>query len=270
MNKIALVQMNSSDQLQSNIDQSLQLIEEAALSNASLIAFPETFLYMGSSDELSKIAEIIPGKLTNIYQKAAKKYNISILLGSIIETPPIASKKFYNSSILIDNRGEVLAKYRKIHLYDVDLPNIRLYESDQYLAGDEIIACNHEIARIGLTICYDVRFPNLYSKLAQKGAQLIFVPAAFTLETGKDHWIPLLQARAIENQVYIAAPAQFGRHYGNRVTYGNSVIIDPWGTVISKASYKTEIIYADIDLKYLQQVRQQMPVYQHKVENIDY
>jgi deaminated glutathione amidase len=269
MKRIALAQMNSSDQLPKNLDQALLLVEEAAAFGVALIAFPETFLFIGGRKDIFSIAEEIPGNITSIFREMALKHKISILLGSIIEKSPDTSEKFYNTSVLINNMGEITGQYRKIHLFDIELPQYQFYESDYYLPGSKIITCDHEIAKIGMTICYDLRFPSLFAKLADNGAQLIFVPAAFTLETGKDHWIALLRARAIENQVYIAAPAQFGKHQGNRSTFGNSVIIDPWGTVLCQAPYKTGLIYADIDLEYLNQTRAHMPIYQHKVKKID-
>ena len=254
MKRIALAQMNSGEQLQKNLDQAMKLVEEAADLGAALIAFPETFLFIGARKDLSTIAEQIPGNITSIFREIAIKHNISILLGSIIEKSPDTSEKYYNTSVLMDGAGEIIGQYRKIHLFDIELPHFRFYESDTYIPGSSIVTCEHEIAKIGMTICYDLRFPSLYSKLADNGAQLIFVPAAFTLETGKDHWMALLKARAIENQVYIAAPAQFGKHQGNRSTYGNSVVIDPWGTVLCQAPYKTGLVCADIDLEYLNQL----------------
>jgi len=270
MERIALAQMNSSDQLQQNLNQSKQLIEEAAALGVSLIAFPETFLFIGDRKDIASVAEEIPGKMTSIFREMAVKHNISILLGSIIEKAPESSEKFYNTSVLINQSGKIIAQYRKIHLFDIDLPHYHFFESDYYLPGSEIVCCEHEIAKIGLTICYDLRFPGLFGKLANCGAQLIFVPAAFTLETGKDHWISLLKARAIENQVYIAAPAQFGKHQGNRNTFGNSAIIDPWGSVLCQAPYKTGLICAEIDLDYLNQTRTHMPVHQHRLREIDF
>lgn len=270
MKKIALVQMTSTDSFEKNLDTALSLLIRAANNRADLIAFPENFLYLGSSKNYQEVASSIPGKITEIFQNQAAKHNISILLGSIIENTAQQPIRYYNTSVLIDRQGNLAARYRKIHLFDVDLPEIKLQESQYYLKGEEIVVCDHEIGKIGFSICYDIRFPMLFQKLADKGAEIVFAPAAFTLQTGKDHWLPLLQARAIENQIYLAAPAQFGRHNRLRISYGSTVIIDPWGIVTGRAPEKTGLLLGEIDLHYLHQIRKEMPVQSHRVEHIDY
>lgn len=267
--KIALVQMCSNENFNDNLNKVLSFINVAANNNADLIAFPECVLYVGSNSGYGKIAETLNGAIVKKFQRKARKLNISILLGSIIEKIE-SNNKFYNTSVLIDRKGNLCAFYRKIHLYDVSLPNVSIQESKDFKAGNQIVVCNHEIGKIGFSICYDLRFPNLYQTLTQHGANIIFVPAAFTLHTGKDHWLSLLQARAIENQVYIAAPAQFGKHGQNRHSYGNSVIIDPWGTIISKSGEKEGVIFGEIDMDYMEKIRRNMPVFQHKVPGIDF
>ena len=270
MKKIALTQVTSTDDVKQNLKTALSYICEAAKQEADLIAFPENVLYMGSSSRYRELASPIPGKVTDIFQKEAVEHNIAILLGSIPELNAEDPGRFFNTSIIINKRGEIIAKYRKIHLADVDLPGAYLQESKHFLRGSEITVRDHDIGKIGLAICYDLRFPNLFQQLAAQGAEIIFLPAAFTLRTGKDHWLPLLRARAIENQVYLIAPAQFGYHSKSRISYGSSVMIDPWGSIICRAPEKPGLVYGEIDLNYLNQIRLKMPVQQHKVRGIDY
>jgi len=142
-------------------------------------------------------------------------------------------------------------------------------ESEKISPGNELVVVDHEIGRIGLTICYDLRFPNQFQKLRDLGSEIIFVPSAFTVPTGEAHWITLIQARAIENQTYICAPAQYGRHTEKRISYGSSVVVDGWGRIISKAENKETLIYADIDLSALRTIRKNMPVFSHRVQGVD-
>ena len=269
MKRIALAQMTSTEDSEKNLHAALSLLARALDSQADLVAFPENFLYLGTSKGYPEIASSIPGKITDCFQNRAAKHNLSILLGSIIEIDSNRSGLYYNTSVLIDRRGEMAARYRKIHLFDVDLPEIKLRESRYFLPGEEVVVCNHEIGRVGLSICYDIRFPGFFQKLTERGAEIVFLPAAFTLQTGKDHWLPLLQARAIENQIYLAAPAQIGRHGTSRVSYGSSAIVDPWGTVVAKAAEKSGLVFGEVDLKHLHRVRREMPVQSHRVEHID-
>jgi predicted amidohydrolase len=175
------------------------------------------------------------------------------------------SNKIYNTSVLFDPHGQELARYRKIHLFDATLPNGRSYRESDYVApGAEIVTAKTEFGEVGLSVCYDLRFPELYRKLTNGGAtRLIFIPSNFTLMTGKDHWLPLLRARAIENQVYIIAPNQHGEKYGGRASYGKSAIIDPWGSVIALAPDREAVITAEIDFAYQDQVRAALPCLSH-------
>jgi predicted amidohydrolase len=167
--------------------------------------------------------------------------------------------------VFLDREGNLAGVYHKIHLFDVSLTDGASYLESSYIQpGKEIVTVCRDGTTFGLTVCYDLRFPHLYRVLARKGAQIVFVPAAFTLVTGKEHWMPLLRARAIESQVYIVAPAQFGRHDAKRQTYGHSAIVDPWGAVLAQASEKECVIYADYDVEYLQEVRRRIPVLEHE------
>ncbi len=263
--RIGLVQMNSGDDFRQNLKFAHQQIQKASRQAITLLAFPEVFLYLGNTSEGKfKIAQTLDGEIVQSFRNYAARYGISVLLGSIYEIVPDYSEHLYNTSILLDGRGEIRGIYRKIHLFDVDAPTLRSLESRQIAPGMDTVVVEHEIGKIGLSICYDVRFPGLYQHLRDKGAEVVFVPSAFFLQTGKSHWFPLLQARAIENQVYIAAPAQWGRHPGNRFSFGNSVLIDPWGTIISRASERVETIIGTIDLDYLHKIRQRMPIVEHR------
>ena len=186
---------------------------------------------------------------------------MSLLLGSIYEKSVEDKERLYNTSLLIDRSGELTGVYRKIHMCDA--PNLGYNESDGIKPGNIPVVVDHEIGRLGLTICYDLRFPELYRHLTAQGAQVIFVPAAFFLYTGKHHWLPLLIARAIENQVYIVAPNQWGEHHEGRTSYGSSVIIDPWGSVVCCAPERPSLVSATIDLDYLDEVRHNMPLITH-------
>ncbi len=260
--RIGLVQMNSSDQLEENLKFSLQKIQQAADEGVNLLAFPETFLYVGQDHaQKHKIAQTLEGEIVQTFQEYAKQYDLSILLGSIYEKTAEDSNRLYNTSILINRQGELTGVYRKIHMCDA--PSLGYNESDGIKPGENTVIIDHEIGKLGLTICYDLRFPELFRHLTAQGAQIICVPAAFFLYTGKHHWLPLLIARAIENQVYIMAPNQWGEHYLGRVSYGSSVIIDPWGNIICCASERVELVSAMIDLDYLAEVRANMPLLNH-------
>ncbi len=269
-NKIALVQMTSTPDRAKNLENALAFTAKAAQNEADLVAFPENFLVLGNNKLYVQTAESIPGPTVEIFQEQAVKNNISILMGSLYEKNPQNPEKVFNTSVLIDRSGQLLATYRKIHLFDVELHDVTLMESELVDAGQEFVVCDHEIGKIGLTICYDIRFPNLYQKITDLGAQIIFVPAAFTVPTGKAHWLDLLKIRAVENQVYIAAPAQFGKHSETRESFGNSVIFDPWGDTVALSPDTTGIIYGHIELENLKKIRNRMPVRSHRVPGIDF
>jgi len=260
---IGVVQMRSTDQLTDNLKFAHTQIQYAADKGMDLLAFPETFLYIGPDNQKKhRIAEALDGAIVETFQAYAQQYNISILMGSIYEKIADDPERLYNTSIFINRRGNIDAVYRKIHLFDA--PNLGFNESDGIKAGNDLIVFDHEVGRVGLSICYDLRFPELYRHLTAQGAEVIFVPAAFFLYTGKHHWLQLLVARAIENQVYIVAPNQWGQHYEGRISYGSSVIIDPWGSIVCCAAERTEIVSATIDLSYLKEVRQNMPILTHR------
>ncbi len=260
--RIGVVQMCSGDDVAKNLAFAQQKIRQAAEEGLDLVAFPETFLYVGQDHKQKhQLAQRLDDEFLPLFREWARQHHLSILLGSVYEPISTHPHQLYNTALLIDQYGELIARYRKIHLCDA--PALGYHESAGIKAGDMPVVVAHDIGTIGLSICYDLRFPELFRYMALQGAQIIFVPAAFFLYTGQRHWMPLLTARAIENQVYIVAPNQWGQHYEGRTSCGRSTVIDPWGNVISCASEREELISAHIDLDYLQQVRSTMPALAH-------
>jgi len=261
--RIGVVQMNSSDQFEDNLAFAKMQIEKAKSEGIDLLGFPETFLYIGENHaEKHRVAQTLDGSLVQTFRELAAKHDMSLLLGSIYEKTSDEDSRLYNTSLLIDRQGELTGVYRKIHMCDA--PTLGYNESIGIKPGSIPVVVDHEIATLGMTVCYDLRFPELFRKLTEQGAEIIFVPAAFFLYTGKHHWLPLLQARAIENQVYIVAPNQWGNHHANRTSYGSSVIIDPWGSIVCCAPEKPSMVSAEIDLGYLREVRSDMPILSHR------
>jgi deaminated glutathione amidase len=262
----AAVQMNSVPDLQKNLAQAEDLIDLAVRQGAELIGLPENFSFLG--DETAKIqqAESIAQASEKFLRTMAQRYQVTLLGGGF--PVPTEPGKVYNTALLIGPGGEDLVRYEKVHLFDVNLPDGNTYrESETVLAGVRLpsIHPSKDFGNLGLSVCYDVRFPELYRHLAQMGAEVLFVPAAFTAYTGKDHWQVLLQARAIENTCYVIAPAQTGRHNSLRQSHGHAVIIDPWGVVLADAGDKPGVAIAPIEPSRLEQVRRQMPSLQHRV-----
>jgi len=262
---IAVIQLNSSDEIDKNITQIEPLVRDAAAQSAKIVALPENSFYMrreghATMADVSMTAH--PGVIAA--QHWAQQFSLWIAIGSIRAWEETQDKP-YNRSVLISPAGAIAAHYDKLHLFDVTLPNGHEYrESSQAVGGDVPVLARTPYAALGLTICYDLRFPALYQALAKAGAEVLFVPSAFTRPTGAAHWHSLLRARAIENACYVVAAAQCGVHAGGRETYGHSLIIDPWGEIIAEASAdKIEIITAMIDLEKIQAVRAQIPVLQH-------
>ncbi len=260
---IAVVQMTSTEDRKLNIEKAVHYIEEAANRGAQIVALPEHFSYMKIEGSPYPFAEKIDGELITTISKSAKKNNIYILAGSFPETIE-ASEKTYNTTVFINPQGDPIGIYRKIHLFDYNVTSQKsLMESRLVEGGTEAVLVDTEFGKIGLTICYDLRFPELFRNLALRGAKIVFMPSAFLLNTGKDHWQVLLRARAIENQLYIAAPNQFGKHAENRISYGHSMIVSPWGTPIAIAQDKEELIAAEVDFHYLEEIRQKLPCLGH-------
>lgn len=256
---VAIIQMNSQDDKQANVAAALDLIDRAAATGARLIVLPEVWPYLGPDDVNRDQAETIPGPITELLAQRARRHGVYIHGGSIYETRP-GDPGMYNTTVVIDPTGEIIACYSKIHMYDVVLDGVATFqESATVTPGDQIAVTEIDGIPVGLTICYDLRFPELFRILALKGAQAIMLPAAFTLTTGKDHWEALIRARAIENGLYMIAPAQWGTHPPGNWCYGRSMVVDPWGTVVSTASDGVGIAYATVDPSRVAAVRRQVP-----------
>src|SRR5919109_3315687 len=230
----AAVQMLASDDKAANLEEAKRWIREAVSRGARMVALPEVFNWRGDKDRERQSAEMIPGPSSETLSHLARDLGIYLLGGSLLEGIP-GSDKAYNTSLLFDPAGKLTASYRKIHLFDVDLANgVSARESDTRAFGDTPVVAKTEFCTMGLSVCYDLRFPELYRTLAHRGAEVVFVPSAFTAYTGKAHWETLLRARAIENQVYVIAPNQFGKSPKSFATYGHSMIVDPWGKIIAE------------------------------------
>lgn len=253
----AVIQMDSQDQVDENLKTATGFIEEAVSRGARFVAMPENMNYAGLNSAAH--AEEIPGgKTFRIMAELAKKHHVWLHCGSIYEKSPDDARP-YNCTMLINPRGELAAKYHKIHPFDVIIPDGPVNrESDRIFPGGEIVTVDTgEIGHLGLSICYDIRFGELYRIMALEGAQILLAPADFTMPTGKDHWEPVLRTRAIENGCYVIAPAQCGVKPRFQA-YANSMIVDPWGNVIARASNYPQIITAEIDLGYVDKVRKQV------------
>jgi deaminated glutathione amidase len=256
---VAIVQMNSQEDKGANIAAALDLIDRAAATGARLVALPEVWPYLGPDDVSRDQAETIPGPISEALAQRARRHGIYIHGGSIYEKQP-GDPGMYNTTVVIDPTGEIIAHYSKIHMYDVVLDGIAEYqESATVTPGNETTITEIDGIPVGLTICYDLRFPELFRILALKGAQAIVLPAAFTLMTGKDHWETLIRARAIENELYMIAPAQWGMHPPGKWCYGRSMVVDPWGTVVTTAPDGVGIAYATVDPSRVASVRRQIP-----------
>jgi predicted amidohydrolase len=262
----AAVQMNSSPDLQANLSQAEDLIDLAIRQGAELVCLPENFSFLGKEEtKLERVEEISSASL-KFLKTMAQRYQVPILGGGF--PFPADGTKVLNKAVLVGVTGEVLESYEKVHLFDVNLPDGNTYrESLTVLAGQQLppVYPSKHLGNLGLSVCYDVRFPELYRHLAQMGAEVLVIPAAFTAFTGKDHWQVLLQARAIENTCYVIAPAQTGCHYARRQSHGHAMIVDPWGVVLADAGQETGVAIASIERSRLEQVRRQMPSLQHRV-----
>ena len=255
---LAMVQMDTQNNKGENLAQACAWIDEAAARGAKLICFPEVMNLIGRNVGEGGGKEAIPGYTTEILCKKAKEHGVYIHGGSISEMRE-GEKRSSNTSVFISPEGKILASYSKLHMFDITLADGTPYrESDKVQPGKEIVTVETELGCFGMSICYDVRFPELYRIMALRGAQVIFVPASFTMPTGKDHWEPLLRARAIENGCYIVAAGQIVTKPAY-TAYGNSLVADPWGTVIARAKDIPGITYAEIDLDYLDKIRAQIP-----------
>lgn len=264
--EVAAVQLNSQDDPVMNLSTARSMVLEAARRGARLIVLPENLAYMGPEDGKRAIAQpLAPGNsIFETLAMAASDAGAWVIAGGLPESSHDPKRPF-NTCAVFSPDGALAAKYRKIHLFDVDLPDgTRISESDANVAGDTPVVVEIDSFKVGLSICYDLRFPELYRRLVDMGAEIIVIPAAFTLTTGKDHWHVLIRARAIENQVYAIAPGQWGRHPKGRVTYGKTIVVDPWGEVIAQCSEGQGLCRASVQRRYLVQVRASLPALVHR------
>ncbi len=256
--RVAVVQLNSDADKGRNLAAAERLVRAAGVDGAELIALPEKWSLLASGEEMAAGAEPLEGPSLAAARGWARDLGIHLLAGSIAERCEDGGKSF-NTSVLIGPGGEDLAVYRKIHMFDVDAGGVSYRESDHERAGDEIVDAAIGDLRIGMTVCYDLRFPELYRILAVRGARLIAVPSAFTLATGRDHWETLLRARAIENQAFVLAPNQVGEAPPHYSSYGRSAIVDPWGVVLATAADGERFVAANLDLAAQERIRETLP-----------
>ena len=270
--KAAAVQMTSTRDVQANLREAGRLVREAAQQGAELVVLPENFSFLGSTDA-ERVAAIEPfgdGPAQRFLAETAEELGLFIVGGTIpIRDRGDGGERASSRSMLVGPDGRVAAHYDKIHLFDVDIPGRaaeRYSESATTLAGTRVVAATTPLARIGMTVCYDIRFPALFHRLSVLGTDVVVVPAAFTVPTGEVHWLPLLQARAIESLVYVVAAGQCGEHAGGRKTYGHSLILGPWGELLAELPAGPGVVCADLDMIRLTELRQRFPTVQHRRE----
>lgn len=258
---VAAVQLTSGSDVDDNIDRAVDLIRLAAHQGASYVQVPEYFNYLGPQKGFERAAESIPGPTTNRLALVAREYRVTVHLGSLLERSPQAGK-YFNTSVLLNPVGDIVATYRKIHLFDVDVPDVTAQrESNVITAGENLVVARLPLFSIGMTVCFDLRFPEFYRALAVAGAELFAVPSAFNAVTGAAHWDTLVRARAIENHAFVVAAAQVGTTREGVATHGHSMIVDPWGVVVAQAAGDgPDVITAAIDVDEVLRRRQQIAV----------
>ena len=263
---VGVIQMDTRDNYEENMEAACRFIDEAAAKGAKLVAFPEVFNYIGNEP---REAENIPdGPTIRLMAEKAREHGIWVHCGSIGEANPQGEKK-YNTTVLLDPDGKEVARYRKMHAFDITLlDGTETRESDRMQVGKDIVMVDTELGRLGFSICYYIRFPEMYRYMALNGCQVIFTPANFQMQTGKDHWEIILRTRAVENTCYIVAPGQIGKKRGTSLSYGSSMVVNPWGTVISRAQETAGVVMAEIDLDYLDKVRRDLPCLKNRRSDV--
>jgi predicted amidohydrolase len=264
--RVGVVQMTSTDDLSANLGAARALVGEAVDRGAEFVALPENFAFLRREGQPIPCAQDLDGEIVGCVRDLARSPGVWILGGTFPEAAA-GDTRVHNTSVLVSPDGERAAVYRKIHLFDIDLTATggdAFTESQVVAPGSEVVVADTPFGGVGLSVCYDVRFPELYRAIAARGARFLTVPSAFTRETGKDHWEVLLRARAIENQAFVLAPAQCGRHAPDRASYGRSLVIDPWGLVLAQAADAPCAIVADCDLAAQDRIRAGLPALRHR------
>lgn len=258
--KIALIQLNAGRDKAKNIDRAVRFVQTAIKAKAKFILLPEVFSFRGPlAGAMSAAVENIPGVSSRPFCDLARRHGTWILLGSVLERIP-RNRRAYNTSVLIDPRGRIKARYRKIHLFSAVLGKKNISESKNFHSGRSKVIARLADFSVGMTVCYDLRFPELFRWYGQHGADVLTVPSSFTRQTGQAHWEALLRSRAIENLSYVLAPNQVGKDGKGVATYGNSMVIDPWGRVLARGSSdREEILYAQITRAAIAKARAMLP-----------
>ncbi len=262
--RVSVVQLTSTDDVAANLANARRFVAEAAERGSDFVALPENFAYLRREGLPIPCAQDLDGEIVTTVRDLAREHGVWLLGGTFPEAIP-GDTRVHNTSVLVGPNGNVEAVYRKIHLFDVALGDgADFTESATVAPGKEVVVAPTPFGGVGLSVCYDLRFPELYRAQATQGARLLCVPAAFARETGKDHWEVLLRARAIENQAFVFAPAQCGRHNPERASHGRSLIVDPWGLVVARAGDRPGVVTAECDLEDLERIRAQLPALGHR------
>jgi deaminated glutathione amidase len=257
--RVACVQLNAGAVKADNLEKAERLVERAASTGADVVVLPEKWNAFGTAETLRANAEPLDGGASvEAMSEWARRLGVTLVGGSITERRE-GRDKLSNTFLVFDSSGDIVATYRKIHMFDVDVGGHAYRESEAEEPGQETLVCEAEGWRVGLSVCYDLRFPELYRILALGGAELVTVPAAFTLYTGKDHWELLLRARAVENQCYVAAANMWGAHGAGKASYGRSMIVDPWGVVLAQAEDEDAVVAAELDRAHMERIRASLP-----------
>ncbi|XP_013393327.1 nitrilase and fragile histidine triad fusion protein NitFhit [Lingula anatina] len=269
---VAVCQLTSTSDKEKNFNVCRALIERAKKRGANMVFLPECFAYMcESTDQYLAAAETMEGEIVAKYKELAQSLQLWLSLGGFHQKGPADDpKRLWNTHIIIDSQGHIAAQYDKLHLFDLDIKGkVSLKETNFTIPGNNVVPpVETPIGKVGMAVCYDLRFPEMSSYLVQQGAEILTYPSAFTQTTGLAHWEVLLRSRAIENQCYVIAAAQTGRHNAKRTTYGHAMVVDPWGCVVAECHEGEDVCLAEIDLEYMRKVREQMPVQEHRRRDI--
>lgn len=265
--KISLCQMKVVDDKNRNILKAIEMIYRSAQNNADVILLPEMFNCPYDNSKFCNYAENVEtGETIKAIKKAAKELEVCVIAGSI---PEASGGKLYNTCVAVDNKGNILGTHRKVHMFDINIPGkIEFKESATLNSGNEITVVDTDICKIGIAICYDVRFSEMFRIMALRGAQIVVIPAAFNMTTGPLHWELLMRTRAVDNQVFIAAVSPARDEKANYVAYGNSMVIDPFARVLGRLEAKEDILFTDIDLSEIDKTRKELPLLKHRREDV--